>query len=77
MTSLPASSEPEPARSCRVQIGRTERHLRRIGGWSALAFAGVGFAVLAAVRADPAWRLLLFAPLFAGFTGLIQAREGT
>ncbi|GIX47307.1 MAG: hypothetical protein KatS3mg131_1518 [Candidatus Tectimicrobiota bacterium] len=58
-------------------IGPGERRRRRLLGVLSLAVSAVLGVVFLITAAAPAWRGLLFFPLWSGLLGLLQARTGT
>jgi hypothetical protein len=54
-------------------IGPAERRARGRVGWIGLLATLILAAILAALHAPPAWRLLLFFPAMSGASGFLQS----
>jgi len=60
-----------------VNIGPRQRRQRMLGGLIALIAAAALSVALARIGAPRLWRLALIVPLWAGWIGVLQARDGT
>jgi hypothetical protein len=60
-----------------ANIGPAQRRRRRIVGASAFVVAAACAAGLLAIGAPRVWRLVLFAPLWVGALGVLQASSRT
>lgn len=73
----PSDEAPFEPLTCIANIGPQQRRRRQVFGLRMFGAGGVLAVVLVLLRADVAWRLLLFLPFVMGASGYFQATDHT